>query len=146
MNRENKNSFPDFSWLNSDGDDDFPETYDGSPEAPMPGDEPAEAGDFCGTEQNAAKLVLCRHIRDMAAGINRISPAKIRIRSSSTDDPTQRSWVLFLELPSPAVCLSLSVRKRLCEMMLAADRVVITAVPEENCTRFTCIVTDLWKE
>lgn len=132
-----ENMFPDFSGLNSEETD--PE------EECLPGDEPAEDEEFYGTEQDKEKLALCRHIIDMADGIKRVAPYHINVKASDTENNMQRGWILYLDLHSPTVFLSLQLRKRLCEMMLAADRLVVTAVPEENCTRFSCIVTDLWR-
>ena len=137
MSKDDENIFPDLSMLNSSVEDEEEEI--------LPGDEPAEE-DFFGREQNAEKLALCRHIENMANGIKRAAPYHIRVKAADPDDNTKRAWVMFLELHSPAVFLSMELRKRLCEMMLAADRLVITAVPEKTCTRFTFVVTDLWEE
>ena len=137
MSKDDENIFPDLSGLNIPAEDEEEEI--------LPGDEPAEE-DFFGREQNAEKLALCCHIMDMADGIKRAAPYHISVKSTNPEDNTNRGWIMYLELHSPAVFLSLELRKRLCEMMLAADRLVITAVPEKSCTRFTCVVTDLWRE
>ena len=111
---------------------------------PAPDGEP-EAPEFYGRSQDAEKLALCRHIMEMADGIKRAAPYHIRTQCGDPANNTQPGWMLSLDLHSPTVLLSLPLRRRLCEMLLAADQLIITAVPEENCTRFSCIVTELWR-
>lgn len=134
----NENIFPGISELISEESD--------MEEEVLPGDEPEYEVSFFGTQQDAGKLVLCRHIMDMADGIKRVAPHHIRTKCSDPDDNTKSGWMLSLDMHSPTVFLSLPLRKRLCEMMLAADQLVITAVPGKNVTRFSFFVTDLWRE
>lgn len=99
---------------------------------------------FCGSTQDAEKLALCKHIGEMADAIKRVAPYHIMLRASDVNDNSARSWALHLDLHSPTVFLSLQLRKRLCEMLLAADEVTITADKKGEYTRFSCIVKDLW--
>lgn len=111
----------------------------------LPGDEPEEdEEEFFGKEQDAEKLALCRHIMEMSDGIKRVAPYHIRTKCDDPNDNAQREWSLSLDLQSPTVLLSLPIRKRLCEIMLAADQLVISAMPKENVTRFSFVVNDLW--
>lgn len=111
----------------------------------LPGDEPEEDKEaFYGKEQDAEKLALCRHIMEMSDAIKRVAPYHIRTKCDDPNDNTKREWSLSLDLQSPTVLLSLPIRKRLCEIMLAADQLVISAMPKENVTRFSFVVNDLW--
>ena len=133
-----ENLFPEISALRNEADE--PE------EEYLPGDEPEYEEEFYGSEQDAEKLALCRHIMAIADGIRRVAPYHIRTECGNPSNNTQSSWVLSLDLHSPTVFLSMPLRKRLCEMMLAADSLTITAMPKGSSTRFSFVVEDLWRE
>ena len=108
-------------------------------------DEPMDDDAFYGTEQDAGKLAVCGHICEMANRIKRAAPYYISVKADRPEDNTKPDWTLTIALHSPTVVISETLRKRLCEMILAADRVEIAADKRENRTNFICTVTDLWK-
>lgn len=134
-----ENLFPYFSAaLNSDGESEEESEL-------LPGDEAAEDSGFFGTEQSEKKLAVCKHICDMANGIKRAAPYHIRLQRGDFEDNTHSGWALMLDLHAPTVFLSMPLRKRLCEMILAADQIVIGTADGGAYTRFTFVVSGLWR-